>query len=865
MDQLTSDLSRISIEKSSTRKEQVLQQLRTWLSDNPDAKTILSLTRRANITTAFMATLTFHKEALPKDVQVYLREREARHHSIEEWDLLAKLDLAEFTLAMFSSDPSKERGLNDGSEKNRPLEWRVEVLHQAFNQEPRGRVVQDFLDALSKYAKLHNSVDYFGKIIAILQSSAFGKTFLMWQIRNHILSVTVCLRTIHKDIRIDGLQPEDGWPPQDQQACTYFREMTKRKPLMGEEAAGAFLGALFHVMLDKLNESQSLESFNAHWNFSEPRTPLESPRHAAFTLIREKAMKLLDTHSETLLGHRGSMPIPGQHSATRSADVWHTLIYGTLIKDVLTELVALYMHLRLGEHIAIAFDECTQLNEFGHDPSDYNPQSEMSLIALRRMMKTCESHPVWFLLLDTSSSTTALHPSVEEAESARLRSTHLLLPPWSYFGFDLLDRSMVLPNPNDALRLTNLKWYGRPYWSSLPDDYIVPGAMWKLFGTPYVPAKLTLDQVLAVFSARILVALANTNAASVLAANAVRKHMRLFLGVIDRSVIRSSVPSEPALAIAAAVGLLKSPPRMANYAPAIETFVKELILRKDLLDKGSIGELIARFFLTIARDAALEGRPFVSDLLSVNTVPLSQLLSNLVQHTMPTALYSFAQRYVTNFTHFYQLSETIFDLSPKFLHHCWCRGVALQGVHGQPLWDVIIPAYRKDDLDRPFDPEHICLLVIQVKNRVAPSSASVKHLTAPFITADGASPRKKPPHIALLMDLGTTSAFGTSTGPRIMIEFSKAEPPLVKKAAVKDANASSAASIRDHYFSSSYPEHDRWAVQVRGHRMEEYHIVAKYAPDLLKQYIWDEDTGLVLQEYETRLVKETDPLGNVEE
>lgn len=196
--------------------------------------------------------------------------------------------------------------------------------------------------------------------------------------------------------------------------------------------------------------------------------------------------------------------------------------------------------------------------------------------------------------------------------------------------------------------------------------------MWKLFGTPYVPSKLTLDQVLAVFSARILVGLANTNAASVLAANAVRKHMRLFLGVIDRSVIRSSVPSEPALAIAAAVGLLKSPPRMANYTPAIETFVKELILRKDLLDKGSIGELLARFFLTIARDAALEGTPYVSDLFSVNTVPLSRFLSKLVQqHTMPPALYSFAQRYVTNFTHFYQLSETIFDLSPKFLHHCW--------------------------------------------------------------------------------------------------------------------------------------------------------------------------------------------------
>lgn len=43
--------------------------------------------------------------------------------------------------------------------------------------------------------------------------------------------------------------------------------------------------------------------------------------------------------------------------------------------------------------------------------------------------------------------------------------------------------------------------------------------------------------------------------------------------------------------------------------------------------------------------------------------------------------------------------------------------------------------------------------------------------------------------------------------------------------------------------------------------MEEYHIVAKYAPDLLKQYVWDEDTELALQEYETRLVKETDPLG----
>lgn len=147
MDQLTSDLSRISIDKSSTRNEQVLQQLRKWLSDNANINTHLSLIRQAealadDIATAFMATFTLYEKALPQDVQVYLQERKPRRHSIEEWDLLAKLDLAEFILAMFSSDPSKEStflypscvhpssssfihdfsgGLNDGSEKNRPL------------------------------------------------------------------------------------------------------------------------------------------------------------------------------------------------------------------------------------------------------------------------------------------------------------------------------------------------------------------------------------------------------------------------------------------------------------------------------------------------------------------------------------------------------------------------------------------------------------------------------------------------------------------------------------------------------------------------------------------------------------------------
>lgn len=69
MDQLTSELSRISVKKSSTEMTKFFSSSEHGFQ----ILQILSSIRQAKAA-AFMATFTVHVEDLPEDVRVYLRE-----------------------------------------------------------------------------------------------------------------------------------------------------------------------------------------------------------------------------------------------------------------------------------------------------------------------------------------------------------------------------------------------------------------------------------------------------------------------------------------------------------------------------------------------------------------------------------------------------------------------------------------------------------------------------------------------------------------------------------------------------------------------------------------------------------------------
>ena len=67
-------------------------------------------------------------------------------------------------------------------------------LDKAFHQKYRGGVVDEFLQALSKYESMYRYDTYHGKIISIQQSHGTGKSRLVEELGNHVRTFvyTVC-------------------------------------------------------------------------------------------------------------------------------------------------------------------------------------------------------------------------------------------------------------------------------------------------------------------------------------------------------------------------------------------------------------------------------------------------------------------------------------------------------------------------------------------------------------------------------------------------------------------------------------------------------------------------------------------------
>src|SRR5260370_2246463 len=121
---------------------------------------------------------------------------------------------------------------------------------------------------------------------------------------------------------------------------------------------------------------------------------------------------------------------------------------------------------------------------------------------------------------------------------------------------------------------TNLLCVSWQYWSTLNPTIFRSEARNKLYmsrGPPY-PRTTDDHHVLATFSQRFPLELATDEAGAIHAAEGVRSHMRILMGVVDCSFISTMVPSEPALAIAAMKELLGS---REVYEKALERLVNE--------------------------------------------------------------------------------------------------------------------------------------------------------------------------------------------------------------------------------------------------------------------------------------------------
>ncbi|KAL0954555.1 hypothetical protein HGRIS_003519 [Hohenbuehelia grisea] len=725
MEDITSGISELTI----TPDRRCLL-LREYISKHPDASQTLNVFWHANIldvtkhlyrnvTAPAMAVAV--NDIIPSDLITKIFGGPLAVENATNVQMLKREfhDVAEFVVTLFPYTPPPKK-----TEENMDAETLSELanlLANAFRQRCRGDAPKRLHGAIKVFDCMYDPALHFGKVVAITAASCAGKTFTACYVSNYEVSIYICFRAMYQ---VDQpVTPDQGWPPQDTPACRFFYAhkdaMWKVRPLssvcgkitntifhqQGEELAAAFLGALFTVMAEKLEGCEELSQFNAHWVIDKAADLEHSTRFKTFLEVEAKANKILESTSWLELRKVHHFDAAGPNAEIVDFPAWHKSLFEACVRRPLETLDATRIKHRLGKYIIISLDECTQLSHDYQRGAGHVPQNCISLIAIQRLIKTCEQFPCWFLLLDTNSSVSALHPPPgRDAPSSRLDGILAPLPVWPYLDFDIMvDEAFRAggPTPDAALGLTHLRCYGRPYWSSTPLSRLLRSAIRKLLcETQFHPGK-DADQVFAVLSQRLLIPLSNNQDAHKIAATGVRSHMRTLIGVIDRTILVTDAPSEPMLAIAAAE-VMTRPGNHSEYQQTMASLVQALILN-DVVDRGSLGELLARTYIIIARDAALNGQSFVDTSSPLNPgkvrpVPLKSFLTSLLpgiafgkvtfktvgtgkkkQQQKDTtinpvhgvAMLDEVQDYVLNFTHFVQVSQNISFVDKEFLYRTW--------------------------------------------------------------------------------------------------------------------------------------------------------------------------------------------------
>jgi hypothetical protein len=326
-------------------------------------------------------------------------------------------------------------------------------------------------------------------------------------------------------------------------------------------------------------------------------------------------------------------------------------------------------------------------------------------------------------------------------------------------------------------------------------------------------------QVLAVFSHRVLLEIGVGEASTMHVVEAVKSHMRILLGVTDRSIVHTRAPSEPMLSVAAC-NILND--NQATYKDAVETLVELLTVQNVIIDRGRQGELFARLLLTLARDEAtcrFRGVPrlYLSNggTARVRTTTVSAFLEALLGKKRMDAqpdLRKDTENMHINFTHFYPLEESLSDITSDWLRRAWERGVAFQCSSNQHVIDLVIPKYA-GDLDAPWDYAKLGTICVQIKNRRDPVKADLlDQLVGP--TIDG---ERRENEVVILMDLGTDRAFQRIGGHHSFAYDTVNTPKEVNWGGYRPK-----------------VERKRWCIAIRGCNAEQYPVLEPFMPHMLE-------------------------------
>jgi hypothetical protein len=353
------------------------------------------------------------------------------------------------------------------------------------------------------------------------------------------------------------------------------------------------------------------------------------------------------------------------------------------------------------------------------------------------------------------------------------------------------------------------------------DGIVIAAATNKLFLSDTMNPG-SRDHVLALFSQRFGLELGVSESAAIAAVDAVKKHMRILLRVVDKSLVVTDSPPEPIMAIACALQLQ----RPGFYAAALKTLVKELVTKELVVDRGREGELYTRILLVMTMDLSVP-RPLIVD-RHVRPVALKSFLTTLLGEDLGlaadadvtelrTQMFDSFRDVHLNFTHVVQLSHVVDELSTDLLYDLWCRGAVARTHLLQTLIDGFIVGYR-GDLKQPFNPS--CLFVIpwQAKAKADPVGLQdiVPFLTCPRIVTsrDDGPPWKPEGYLALFLELGTEALFQNS-GKRVRLEYKSARHPPPGCDGKRWGG----------YMPKEHEEPKRWCLNIRGHSADTFKVI----------------------------------------
>jgi hypothetical protein len=304
--------------------------------------------------------------------------------------------------------------------------------------------------------------------------------------------------------------------------------------------------------------------------------------------------------------------------------------------------------------------------------------------------------------------------------------------------------------------------------------------------------EMSLNGLLAAVSTRVLFEFEPRREAAQTENELVASHMRVVFSIPQhRYYMRTGTPSEPILAEAAARLMFEKFTKQKSRDALTSQDSRQTILNllqdwvcNGLLEKGELGELVARTLLTFAHDLALEDTGAVPETLDSSeplfTKPIrvvdffralfrEKFLDLILKcrpgndDKGPTLAQAFSNAYV-HFTHFGRTKEGAL-LVDEAAFAGMCRGMAWTFYRSQRGVDIGIPVFMGKP-DEPLDRYKMTMIFIQVKNTWDAKNPVIDMDSSDYNFFSSKGTEDERPYITIVMNLGVrhpTVKTGTSS------------------------------------------------------------------------------------------------------